>query len=116
MVTSDALVTRQDQSLSVIAVSQVEVEVALTSIFHPKTAQTLRNQTRIARRRAEEERGTRPSSPRDDEEGDHPARSGARDVRDAALQDEPTKRLKTALVLRHNRFVGSDEDGGSPAN
>src|SRR5215217_5976144 len=96
MVTSDALVTRQDQSLSVIAVSQVEVEVALTSIFHPKTAQTLRNQTRIARRRAEEERGTRPSSPRDDEEGDHPARSGARDVRDAALQDEPTKRLKNS--------------------
>jgi hypothetical protein len=36
MVTSDALVTRQDQSLSVIAVSQVEVEVALTSMFHPK--------------------------------------------------------------------------------
>ena|SRR5215203_5112787 len=36
MVTSDALVTRQDQSLSVIAISQVEVEVALTSIFHPK--------------------------------------------------------------------------------
>jgi hypothetical protein len=35
MVTSDALVTRQDQSLSVIAVSQVEVEVALTSMFHP---------------------------------------------------------------------------------
>jgi F420-dependent oxidoreductase-like protein len=31
-------------------------------------------------------------------------------------QEEPTKRAETELVLRHNRFVGSDEDGGFSAN
>jgi hypothetical protein len=36
-----------------------------------------------------------------------------RDVRAADLQQEPTKHFeKTKLVLRHSRFVGSDEDGG----
>jgi hypothetical protein len=33
--------------------------------------------------------------------------------RAADLQDEPTKRVEKELILRHNRFVGSDEDGGS---
>jgi hypothetical protein len=36
----------------------------------------------------------------------------ARDVRAADLQDEPTKRVEKELILRHNSFVGSDEDGG----
>jgi hypothetical protein len=36
----------------------------------------------------------------------------ARDVRAADLQEEPTSR--TELILRHDCFVGSDEDGGSP--
>jgi hypothetical protein len=41
----------------------------------------------------------------------------ASDVRAADLKEEPTKRLtKTDPILRHNRFVGSDEDGGSRAN
>ena len=40
----------------------------------------------------------------------------ARDVRAADLQEEPTKRASRELMLRHIRFVGSDEDGGSQAN
>ena len=38
------------------------------------------------------------------------------DVRAAGLQEEPTKRVEKESILRHNRFVGPDEDGGSPAN
>jgi hypothetical protein len=40
----------------------------------------------------------------------------ARDVRAAALQEEPTKRVENRTDSRHDRFVGSDEDGGSPAD
>jgi hypothetical protein len=40
----------------------------------------------------------------------------ARDVRAADLQAEPTKQSRTELILRHSRFVGFAEDGGSPAN
>jgi hypothetical protein len=36
------------------------------------------------------------------------------DVRAADLQEEPTNASRTELVLRHSRFVGFDEDGGSP--
>jgi hypothetical protein len=36
----------------------------------------------------------------------------ARDVRAADLQEEPTSRIEP--ILRHDCFVGSDEDGGSP--
>jgi hypothetical protein len=39
----------------------------------------------------------------------------ARDVRAADLQEEPSA-SRTGLLLGHDRFVGSDEDGGSPAN
>ena len=37
----------------------------------------------------------------------------ARDVRAADLQEEPMKRFENRADLRHDRFVGSDEDGGS---
>jgi hypothetical protein len=40
----------------------------------------------------------------------------ARDVRAADLQEEPTKRVTEGPSLGRHRFVGSDEDGGSPAN
>jgi hypothetical protein len=40
----------------------------------------------------------------------------AGDVRAADLQEKSTKRVETELILRHARFVGFDEDGGSPAN
>jgi hypothetical protein len=41
----------------------------------------------------------------------------ARDVRAADLQAEPTERVENrAEFFDPNRFVGSDEDGGSPAN
>jgi hypothetical protein len=57
------------------------------------------------------------SSASDDEVGGPQGAIRARDVRAADLQEEPTKRLENReLTLRHNRFVGSDEDGGSPAN
>ncbi len=39
-----------------------------------------------------------------------------RDVRAADLQEEPRKRIETALIVRDSRFVGSDEDGGFLAN
>jgi hypothetical protein len=39
----------------------------------------------------------------------------ARDVR-ADLQEEPTKSVENRAVFVDGRFVGSDEDGGSPAN
>src|SRR5688572_33467289 len=40
----------------------------------------------------------------------------ARDVRAADLQEEPTKSVENRAVFVDGRFVGSDEDGGSPAN
>jgi len=41
----------------------------------------------------------------------------ARDVRAADLQKEPTKRVtRKADSPTQHRFVGSDEDGGFPAN
>jgi hypothetical protein len=45
-----------------------------------------------------------------------PSAIRARDVRAADLQSKPRKRCGTRAVLRHSRFVGSDEDGGFPAN
>ena len=42
-----------------------------------------------------------------------PSAIRARDVRAADLQEEPTKRLENRAHLRHSRFVGFDEDGGS---
>ena len=89
MVTSDALVTRQDQSLSVIATSQVEVEVALTSIFHPKTAHVLRP-------RETTKKATTPRDPAPAMFATPLCRTSRRNA------------SKTELVLRHNRFVGSD--------
>jgi hypothetical protein len=56
---------------------------------------------------------TRFLSASDDEVGGLHGAIRARDVRAADLQDEPTKRVEKELILRHNRFVGSDEDGGS---
>ncbi len=40
----------------------------------------------------------------------------ARDVRAADVQEEPTKCVEKRANSRHSRLVGSDEDGGSPAN
>jgi hypothetical protein len=61
--------------------------------------------------------GTRFSSPNDDEVGGLPGAIRARDVRAADLQEEPTKRVENLqMILRHRGFVGSDEDGGYPAN
>jgi hypothetical protein len=72
---------------------------------------------RIARRRrAEEKRGDtlfvleRRRSKR------LPGAIRARDVRAADPQEESTKRVTEGPSLGRNRFVGSDEDGGSPAN
>jgi hypothetical protein len=58
------------------------------------------------------------SSRSDDEVGVLQGAIRARDVRAADLQEEPTKRLENrADPPRHGSvFVGSDEDGGSPAN
>jgi hypothetical protein len=39
-----------------------------------------------------------------------------RDVRAADLQEKPTKRVRLRRSFRDSRFVGFDEDGGSPAN
>jgi hypothetical protein len=38
------------------------------------------------------------------------------DFRAADLQEEPTKRVENAGDSANDRFVGSDEDGGSSAN
>jgi hypothetical protein len=59
---------------------------------------------------------TRFSSASDDEVGALQGAIRARDVRAADLQEEPTKRVETEPILRRGRFVGSNEDGGSPAN
>ena len=56
---------------------------------------------------------TRLSSASEDEVGEREGAIRARDVCAADLQEEPTKRVEKELILRHNRFVGSDEDGGS---
>jgi hypothetical protein len=40
----------------------------------------------------------------------------ARDVRAADLQEEPMKSTERDLTFRDRRFVGFDDDGGSPAN
>jgi len=45
-----------------------------------------------------------------------PKRDPRRDVCAADLQEEPTNPSKTEPILRHDRFVGSDEDSGSSAN
>jgi hypothetical protein len=37
-------------------------------------------------------------------------------VRAADLQEGPTKRVMTERIVRQNRFVGVDEDGGFLAN
>jgi hypothetical protein len=60
--------------------------------------------------------GTRFSSRSDDEVGGHKSAIRARNVRAADLQEGPTKRVEKEHILRRNRFVGSDEDGGSPTN
>ena len=57
--------------------------------------------------------GTCFSSPTDDEVGALQGAIRARDVRAADLQEEPTKRVQKGAAFRHDRFVGSDEDGGS---
>jgi hypothetical protein len=59
---------------------------------------------------------TRFSSASDDEVGGYKAAIRARDVRAADLQEEPTKRVDNRADLEQDRFVVSDEDGGSPAN
>ena len=60
--------------------------------------------------------GTCFSSLSDDEVGGPQSAIRARDVRAADLQEEPTKRVMTERIVRQNRFVGADEDGGFPAN
>jgi hypothetical protein len=40
----------------------------------------------------------------------------AGDVRAADLQEEPTRPVDDRADFVDGRFVGSDEDGGSPAN
>ena len=60
--------------------------------------------------------GTRFSSWSDDEVGGLQRAIRARDVRAADLQEEPTKRGENRADFQTHRFVGSDEDGGSPAN
>jgi hypothetical protein len=60
--------------------------------------------------------GTCFSSPSDDEVGGFQGAIRAPDVRAADLQEEATKPVETELIFRHSRFVGFDEDGGSPAN
>jgi hypothetical protein len=62
------------------------------------------------------EASTSPSGELWDEVGGFESAIRARDVRAADLQEEPTNRWRTEMTLRHSRFVGSDEDGGSPAN
>jgi hypothetical protein len=59
---------------------------------------------------------TRFLSASDDEVGGLHGAIRAREVRAADLQEEPTNRMRTELIRRHGRFVGFDEDGGSPAN
>ena len=74
------------------------------------------NQARIAPRAAlRRSDGTRSSS-WSDEVGALQGAIRARDVRAADLQEEPMKRLQNRAALRHDRFGGSDEDGGSQAN
>jgi hypothetical protein len=74
------------------------------------------NQTRIARRRAEEEGKGHAFRPERRRSRRISSAIRAHDVRAADLQEAPTKRIETELILRDSRFVGSDEDGGSPAN
>jgi hypothetical protein len=58
-------------------------------------------------------RGQAVLSPSDDEVGGLQRAIRARDVRAADLQEEPTRSVERELILRPDRFVGSDEDGGS---
>jgi hypothetical protein len=45
-----------------------------------------------------------------------PSAIRARDVRAADLQEEQALRVENRAESKCGRFVGSDEDGGSPAN
>jgi hypothetical protein len=55
-------------------------------------------------------------SQNDDEVGGLHRAIRARDVRAADLQEKPTKRIENTADHPNSRFVGLDEDGGSPAN
>jgi hypothetical protein len=48
--------------------------------------------------------------------GELERRDPRRDVRAADLQEKPTKASRTEAIHQCSRFVGSDEDGGAPAN
>jgi hypothetical protein len=60
--------------------------------------------------------GTRFSSRSDDEVGGTNARSGPAMFAPPICRRGRRNAARTELILRHNRFVGADEDGGSPAN
>ena len=74
------------------------------------------DRVRIARRRAEEERGDTFSSPSDEEVGGSQARSAASDVAPPICRRSRRNELRPELIRRYDRFVGFDEDGGSTAN
>jgi hypothetical protein len=57
--------------------------------------------------------GTRFSSPSDDEVGGYLARSALAMFAPPICRRSRRNGLRSELILRHNRFVGSDEDGGS---
>ena len=82
----------------------------------PDPQERASNRTRIARRRAEEERAEAFFRPASDDEVGGSWRDRAGECRAADLQEKSTERVETELILRHALFVGFDEDGGSPAN
>ena len=59
---------------------------------------------------------TRFSSASDDKVGGLRARSAPAMFAPPICRRSRRNDSRTELILRHNRFVGSDEDGGSPAN
>jgi hypothetical protein len=90
---------------------------ALQGAIRAERAKRAEQSNRIAPRAVlRRSEGTCFSSASDDEVGALQGAIRARDVRAADLQEEPTKRVETEPILRHGRFVGSNEDGGSPAN
>jgi hypothetical protein len=56
------------------------------------------------------------SSPSDNDDGGFPARSAPAMFAPPICRRSRRNASRTELILRHKRFVGSDEDGGSPAN
>jgi hypothetical protein len=94
------------------AVASVPVGHSLVSTGHRSGDALLGSRAAVLRRSD----GTRFSSRSDDEAGGYPARSAPAMFAPPICRRSRRNVSMTELILSHSRFVGFDEDGGSPAN